>query len=266
MLLTTIINTYQGKLIKTIGDEVMATFPDLRSAIQASINMQNTIIQDTKLSQFKVSIQIGFHSGWVLEEKGDVFGDSVIIAARMVSMASSQQIFTTRSTLSQLPNFLGISSRSQGHVHIKGKQDKIEIVEILWQNDTSDITTLTRVPQALQVRARLQVLLFHGGHLHGMSEENSAMNLGRDKTSNLVVDKTMVSRNHAVIELSRNRCTLTDRSSNGTHIGIDNSSERLFIHRDKIQLHGSGIISMGCEIDMKDPRLVYYKCDRKEET
>ncbi len=240
----------------------MATFPTPQDAIHAAIRMQNAINEDTKLSQFNVSIKIGFHSGWVLEKKGDVYGDNVNVAARIASLANSSQIFTTRTSLEQLTTFLGISSRSHGFVNIKGKQDKIEIVEVIWQDDTSEITSFTHMAKPLHVRAPLNILLFYGGKLHRIGNKHCSITLGRDKTNDIVVNEQMVSRNHATIEPRHNRCIITDKSSNGTFIRVDESGEELHIHRDEIQLTGSGVISMGCEINTKDPRIVYYKCDQ----
>ncbi len=54
----------------------------------------------------------------------------------------------------------------------------------------------------------------------------------------------LISRIHARIEVSRNRFTLIDESTNGTFIQRDDGEE-FYVRRDSAELSGSGIISLG---------------------
>lgn len=75
-----------GVLIKTIGDEVMCRFS---SAAVSGIGVP-------------LSIHVGFTFGEVVEEGGDIFGDAVNVAARMVNIVKADQIITTGATVAAL--------------------------------------------------------------------------------------------------------------------------------------------------------------------
>src|SRR5215469_10715084 len=87
----------QGTVIKTMGDEVMATFPSADEALNAAAQMQQQISTHAqlKVDGQPVAIRIGCHFGPVVLESRDVFGSTVHTANRMTSQAKAGQIITT---------------------------------------------------------------------------------------------------------------------------------------------------------------------------
>jgi class 3 adenylate cyclase len=105
-VLSDIISQYQVKIIKTIGDEVMCTFASAYQAIHAAIGMNKALDTMPPIPLKKPispSIRIGLHMGPVIWQGGDIFGDAVNVAARMVTMAKPRQIITTEQTIDKLP-------------------------------------------------------------------------------------------------------------------------------------------------------------------
>jgi class 3 adenylate cyclase len=86
-----------GTVIKTIGDEIMATFPTANDALNAGSRMQHDIRihSELKVEGQPVAIRIGFHFGPVVQENRDVFGSAVHTANRLTSQAKPRQIVTT---------------------------------------------------------------------------------------------------------------------------------------------------------------------------
>src|SRR6202451_3169275 len=76
---------HHGTVIKTIGDEVMSTFPSADDALNAAGQMQRQIAAHSELrvEGQPVSIRIGCHFGSVVLENRDVFGASGAPANRM---------------------------------------------------------------------------------------------------------------------------------------------------------------------------------------
>src|SRR6476620_64710 len=64
-----IIEEFGGKLIKELGDGIMATFPAVSNAVYAAIK-----IQQTCYAQKAFQLRIGVHQGEVVFENGDIFG------------------------------------------------------------------------------------------------------------------------------------------------------------------------------------------------
>jgi len=74
---------HSGRVIKTIGDEVMAVFALADQAAQAAAAMQARVSTEPFAVGQRIAIRVGFHFGPALETDSDVFGDSVNVAARL---------------------------------------------------------------------------------------------------------------------------------------------------------------------------------------
>src|SRR5271169_4448519 len=59
----------QGRVVKTIGDEVMAALPSANSAMQAACDMQNRVAAIPTKDGVKLAIRVGFHFGPVIEDE-----------------------------------------------------------------------------------------------------------------------------------------------------------------------------------------------------
>ena len=82
-----VVQKYGGRVIKTIGDEIMCVLPSADSGCLAATDMHHKVMALPTVSQVKRSVRIGFHFGPVIEENNDVFGDTVNVAARMAGLA-----------------------------------------------------------------------------------------------------------------------------------------------------------------------------------
>ena len=81
---------FNGTVIKTIGDEVMATFPTVDDAMGAASMMQTQLSgeESSDINDIPVSIRIGCHFGPVVHEKNDIFGAAVHTANRITERSS----------------------------------------------------------------------------------------------------------------------------------------------------------------------------------
>jgi len=249
-----------GRVVKTIGDEIMCTFPGPVHGLLAATDMQRRIKGDAVFQQDNLAIRIGLHHGDVLIENDDVFGDAVNTAARMAdkTLARRDQIVTTASTALGVSNTTGLRTRSLGAVRVLGKQAPIEIVDVLWQEDVAHVTTVQRVMQPVEECARAHLMLRFRSQVFEL-DEGAAFSIGRDPASSLVVETEWVSRNHALIEWKRGYFMLADRSTNGTWLKIGGDDE-LLVHRDESHLRRSGTISLGQAHQGDSVDLVHFQC------
>jgi hypothetical protein len=149
---------HRGRVIKTIGDELMCVFPDAERGFLAATDMQTLVNALTVLKGVKRMIRVGFHAGPVIEEKGDVFGDTVNVAARMAGLAKGMQIMTTRTTVDALPAALRASTRRLPRFG-QGQGDDLAVCEVLWQ-EGDDLTMAAGATAAAEIRFELE--LRHG--------------------------------------------------------------------------------------------------------
>ena len=243
--LSVICRQYGGHVVKTIGDEVMCTLPGPLDGLLAACDMQRKLSRDVNFIRDNLAVRIGLHHGSALEENDDVFGDAVNVAARMTSLAKREQIVTTASTVAAASGRLP-ETRSLGRARVSGKLLPIEIVDVVWQEDTSGMTMVQsaiRLGDGQQpVGARLT--LRHRGKLIELTETSEPFMMGREAGNHLVVEADWVSRTHAQIEFRRGHFMIADRSTNATYVCIGKDPE-LRVHRDEIHLRQSGSISLG---------------------
>jgi len=234
---------YEGVLIKTIGDEIMCTFPSPQKAIKASMAMQESVAGNFVLGTHPIGIRIGFHHGKVIAEKGDVYGDTVNVAARMAGFAKKGQIITNSLTFNNSALNESIKHRSLGKTKVKGKLLAVKIVEIFWHKDVSQVT---RISSALDLKlpdAAFNMTLNINGRLIKMTEKSPNKVVGRGEECDIQILAPMASRIHAEIQFSDGNFKIEDQSTNGTWIEMGGTSLRL--HRDKTVLHGTGKIALG---------------------
>ena len=249
-----------GRVVKTIGDEIMCTFPGPLHGLLAATDMQRRIRGDEGFARDNLAIRIGLHHGEALVENGDVFGDAVNTAARMAdkNLARRDQIVTTASTVNGVTQTTGLRVRPLGSARVLGKQAPIEIVDVLWQEDLAPVTTVQRAMDVepacgsrLVLRYRSQVFEL---------DEGASFSIGRDPTSSLIVETEWVSRNHALVEWKRGYFMLADRSTNGTWLRTGNDDE-LLVHRDETHLRRSGSLSLGqAHPPVDEGDLVWFQC------
>ena len=233
---------HSGHVVKNIGDEIMCIFPDAMTAAQAACEMQTTISACPPVDGMLVGIRIGFHSGPVLQNDGDLFGDTVNMAARMAEIAHAGQIITTAATVAMLPSILRTSTRALSSMPVKGKKQGVEICEVLWQ-DGEEMTVMagnTHSPGA----AELSLLLLHKGERFIVNSSNPVITMGRDEQADIVIENRHASRMHARIERRRDKYALIDLSSNGSYVAVKDEAE-VRLRREEILLSGCGTISMG---------------------
>lgn len=240
---------HSGRVVKTIGDEIMAVFPDAVSAAQAACEMQMVVSDKPPVDTIRIAIRIGFHFGPVIESNDDVFGDTVNVAARMTEIARAQQIITTGSTVAMLPPLLRTSTRPLSSLNVKGKSDDIDVREVIWQ-ESEELTMMVGNTQSSKA-AEPVLQLIHQGKKLILDAAHPTIMIGRDELADIVIEDRRASRMHARIERQRDKFILTDLSSNGTFVIITDESE-IQLRREQMILRTSGTISLGHSYH-KDP-------------
>ncbi len=243
-ILTGITLEHRGKLIKTIGDEIMCTFPDAETAIQAAMAMQQAIEDQRPGGQQPIYVRIGVHYGEVLLERNDAFGDTVNLAARITAITRARQILTSQAVVDALPRSLLKRTRSVMRTEFRGKAQEFEVFQVLWEQED---TTSTRIGiQAFRKPSlsRKELLLRYGTQVLTLGEQRRSALLGRADDCDLVMPDSLASRQHARIEYNFGKFLLTDHSVNGTFIRFSDG-QIIQLHQQQIVLHGAGAICLG---------------------
>jgi class 3 adenylate cyclase len=255
-----------GTVIKTIGDEIMATFPTANDALNAASRMQHDIRThaELKVEGQPVAIRIGGHFGPVVLENRDIFGAAVHTANRMTSQAKAGQIMVTSQIVERLAPEWQSAVRQIDVATLKGKTSEDELYEVLWQKEdaTSMLPAIAlgaavsrekkQHPRRLRVRFQGQEILLDDSRTH--------MTIGRAEENDVVIKGNLISRLHAKIEFNRNKFVLIDQSTNGTFV-TTREGEEAFVRRDSLQLKGEGMIGFGRVPENGSSLTIKYMCE-----
>jgi adenylate cyclase len=232
-----------GRVVKTIGGELMAVFPDPDLATRAATHMHLAVNALPAIEGQKLSLRIGFHAGPVVQRDGDLFGDTVNLASRLATQATKGQVLTSADTVTKLSPLLRGATRRLYDIRVKGKAHDVSLCEVLWAKDPdiTDVTLSHAERPASNARLRLRV----GTRELVRLRHVESITIGRDPESTLLIGEATASRNHCVIERRQNHFVIRDQSSNGTFILPDGDKQDIVLRREEFVLQGHGWISFG---------------------
>jgi len=121
-----IIEQYNGKWIKELGDGVMASFNTVSDTVTEALKIQENckVLNDFQL-------RIGIHQGEVVFEAGDIFGDAVNIASRIQSFAEPGCIYVSETVRDNVSNKKNIHTKFIKEQTLKNVKEPVRIYEII---------------------------------------------------------------------------------------------------------------------------------------
>jgi TolB-like protein/class 3 adenylate cyclase/Tfp pilus assembly protein PilF len=117
-----VIAEYHGHLIKTIGDALMVEFKSALDAARCAAALQQRLYEHNLVvpAEQQISVRIGVHMGDVVRKDGDIFGDTVNIAARVEPQAPPGGIAVTHAVYEQIRNKFELPLSGLGSFRLKG--------------------------------------------------------------------------------------------------------------------------------------------------
>jgi adenylate cyclase len=148
-----IIEQFNGKWIKELGDGVMASFSTVTDAVSAAVKIQEAC----KKSQDYL-LRIGIHIGEVIFEDNDVFGDGVNIASRIQAIATPGDIYISGAVYDNVFNKQDIVAEFIKEQTLKNVREPVKIYKIIPSNDWPGDSM--RVPLPANKKKSIAVLPF----------------------------------------------------------------------------------------------------------
>jgi adenylate cyclase len=232
-----------GRVVKTIGDEVMSVFSSADAAARAAIDMQTGAGGLPEVAGTHLQLRIGFHGGPVLQKENDIFGDTVNLAARLAGQAQAGQVIVSRQTAEALGPELRVMARDLYGVQVKGKAEEIALSELVWKRDEDATVLAAARPPAAKPAASVLRLRYRDREVARRRDADTEV-LGRDPDCGVQVADDMASRRHCTIERRKDKWVLKDHSTNGTFVTLEGDSE-LTLRREELVLRKHGWIAFG---------------------
>ena len=121
-ILQPIVEKHGGEWLKEIGDGLLLSFDTVKSAVDCSIEIQNSINEIENLN-----LRIGIHQGEVIQSGKDIIGDDVNIASRIESFSATGGIVVTNQAQSALARDPQYKTQMMGTPILKGVNQDVKI-------------------------------------------------------------------------------------------------------------------------------------------
>ncbi len=246
---------HAGRVVRTIGDGALVVFPYAANGAYAAIDMQVRISAERTPRGDPLAIRVGLHYGPVVGDDSDVFGDAVNLASRLSDLAKAGETLVSASTVAGFPPALKARARNQNAYTVKGKSEDIGILELVWQESESELTSLASRPTVSRAFLRLS----HGGRTRMLDSSATMLSIGREPVNDIILADRAASRRHARIERRRDKFVLVDLSSNGTYCTIA-GDEEILLRREELVLRGRGHLSFGHPYADDPTEVVEFSC------
>jgi adenylate cyclase len=123
------VSMHNGTEVKSQGDGFMLAFQSSEDAVLAAIQMQQAMKH--QLDEAGVRVRIGLHTGEAVEEVGDFFGKSVVLAARIADEARGGEILVSASAREHLQSS-GLTFGNEMETELKGFSGLHRISSVQW--------------------------------------------------------------------------------------------------------------------------------------
>lgn len=247
------VTSYEGTVVKTLGDGLMAVFDEPAQAVQAAMLMHDVLEGMVSRGSERgassglraLRLQVGLARGEVVEMSGDCFGDAVNVAARLLDHAGDNETLLTVEVLHGLPLDLRSRFRSLDRLVLRGRAEPVHVHVMGGRRGAaSDMAATQFGGDVASVSEPDGLRLMWAGLQRVFASQQTPIVLGRSPQATFCVDDGRVSRSHARVDWHSGSFQITDLSYNGTYVRF-NDGEIVSLRRGSCTLHGSGAIGLG---------------------
>jgi class 3 adenylate cyclase len=253
-LLAGVVAAHRGTVVKTLGDGLMATFADSSSGIAAADDMHDSLSRmrapreaapEAFTQPVPLMLQVGLARGEVVEMSGDVFGDAVNVAARLLDHAGDNETLATHGVVENIGDWERSRFRSLDRMQLRGRVEPVHVhlLEAVRRFGDTAATAFGDMAPASSEPEGIRLVWLDLNRIYAGT--SLPVVLGRSPQATYIIDDNRVSRSHARIDWHGGTFQLVDLSYNGTYVRFDNDPEIISLRRGACTLHGSGVIGLG---------------------
>ena len=126
------VRAHRGYVVRTQGDGFFVTFVDPWEAVRCAISIQRDFEAYRRTQPgFPLRLRIGIHTGLVIADEGDVYGQNVNLAARVADQAAGGEILVSRRT-QELARDSGVLFGATREVRLKGLSGSHTVATVEW--------------------------------------------------------------------------------------------------------------------------------------
>ena len=123
---------FEGRIVKFIGDALLAEFGSTDSAVRAAVALTERYVEASRGIGHPSQLHIGVHLGEVTATPdGDLYGDGINTAARLQHQAAAGQVIISEDVWRQLRQRPEFRFESLGAVELKGITSQVQVFDVL---------------------------------------------------------------------------------------------------------------------------------------
>ncbi|MBI4695057.1 MAG: adenylate/guanylate cyclase domain-containing protein [Gammaproteobacteria bacterium] len=260
-VLATIARDNNGRIAAELGDELMCFFaqPGDAAACACQIHARLAELAQAEPGVPPVAVRIGMHYGPGFGRKEDLSEETAKLGHWAARNAKPEQTLATEPVVAALPRiYKAVSRYVDDETWNFVSLSHLALYEIIWDVEavTACAVEETGKPEPKRYEA-VELSSAHG--VIRVNAERPVVSVGRAQHNDLMLVQDFVSRQHFSAQFSRGRCTITDKSTNGTLV-IPRGGERHLVKRETYPLHGDGVIVLGEPGQDAANSVIYYVC------
>lgn len=150
---------YHGRIVKQMGDGLLAEFPSAVEAVQCAIEIQHAMVKrNTGVSkERRITYRIGINIGDIVVEDDDIFGDGVNVAARLEGIAEPEGICVGRNVRDQVRDKLDIDFEDMGEIAVKNIARQVRAYRIPLNDKSRAMLTPIELVQSPRLASRVSL-------------------------------------------------------------------------------------------------------------
>ncbi len=156
------IENHHGQVMHYAGDAVLAKFDAVVDALSSATAIQNTLKDRNKdlPDERKVQFRVGVNLGDVIEDRGDIYGDGVNVAARLESLADAGGICISESVRTAIGKKLPYGYEFMGEQQVKNIEEPVRAYGVLLDSSKAQVTPPAKPTLELPDKPSIAVLPF----------------------------------------------------------------------------------------------------------
>src|SRR3990172_7131151 len=127
-----VLKAHAGAEVKTMGDGFMVSFGSITKAVECAIALQRAFAERNESAAEPLHVRVGLNAGQPIEDEGDLFGETVILAARIAAQAEGGEIMASLA-VRELCAGKGFLFADRGELALRGFEDPVRLYQVRWR-------------------------------------------------------------------------------------------------------------------------------------
>lgn len=175
VILDALISSHRGRIANTAGDSVLAEFGSAVDAVQCAVVAQAALAEANAgaTPDRHINFRIGVHVGDVMVKAGDLFGDSVNIAARLQTLASPGGVSISGAVYGYVRKILPFGFTDLGAQQVKNIEEPVQAYSVSAEKSsaTLDVAVASPLQQPLALPDKPSIAVLPFENMSGDPEQ-----------------------------------------------------------------------------------------------